>query len=49
MTTGHESLAGGRWATLTIHEQMFFDPDPPPGSAEGLKRYFLAFAIAARR
>ena len=29
--------------------RLFFDPDPPTGSAEGLKRYFLAFAIAARR
>lgn len=105
----HDSLAGGRWRTLTIHEQMgnigseverairahdagmqdrfdraldralelfdltaaddrwrgprrreilrareefcrlFFDPHPPVGSAEGLKRYFLAFAVAARR
>ena len=104
-----ETLAGGRWQTLTILEQMgnigseverairahdagrqdrfelaleraldlfdltaaddrwrgcrrreilrareefcrlFFDPEPPAGSAEGLKRYFLAFAIAARR
>ena len=104
-----ETLAGGRWRTLTILEQMgnigseverairaheagrqdrfdralhralelfdltaaddrwrgprrreilrareefcrlFFDPDPPTGSADGLKRYFLYFAIAARR
>ena len=29
--------------------RLFFDPEPPVGSAEGLKRYFLAFAIAARR
>jgi hypothetical protein len=29
--------------------RLFFDPDPPAGSAEGLKRYFLAFATAARR
>jgi hypothetical protein len=29
--------------------RLFFDPDPPSGSAEGLKRYFLAFATAARR
>ncbi|HET9332869.1 MAG TPA: hypothetical protein VFQ21_04735 [Gemmatimonadota bacterium] len=103
-----ETLADGRWRTLTIHEQMgnigseverairahqagrqdrfdraldralelfdltaaddrwrgprrreilrareefcrlFFDPDPPAGSADGLKRYFLAFATAAR-
>ncbi|HJU85962.1 MAG TPA: hypothetical protein VJ788_01165 [Gemmatimonadota bacterium] len=106
---GHDTLAGGRWQTLTILEQMgnigseverairahgagrqdrfehaldralelfdltaaderwrghrrreilrareefcrlFFDPQPPAGSAEGLKRYFLAFATAARR
>lgn len=106
---GHETLAAGRWRTLTILEQMgnvgseverairaheagredrfdraleralelfdltaaddrwrgrrrreilrareefcrlFFDPDPPAGSAEGLTRYFLAFAVAARR
>jgi hypothetical protein len=29
--------------------RMFFDPNPPAGSADGLKRYFLAFATAARR
>jgi hypothetical protein len=78
-----ETLAGGRWRTLTILEQMgnigseverairaheagkprrreilrareefcrlFFDPHQPVGSADGLRRYFLAFAIAARR
>lgn len=106
---GHPNLAGGRWKTLTIVEQLanvgseverairaceegkearferaldralelfdlsaaddrwrgpgrreilrareefcrlFFDPQPPSGSAEGLKRYFLAFATASRR
>lgn len=29
--------------------RLFFDADAPPGSAEGLRRYFLQFAIAARR
>lgn len=29
--------------------RLFFDANPPPASADGLKRYFLAFAIAARR
>ena len=28
--------------------RLFFDPEPPAGSADGLKRYFLAFATAAR-
>jgi len=29
--------------------RIFFDPDVPAGSAAGLSRYFLAFAVAARR
>ena len=29
--------------------RLFCDSDPPSGSAEGLERYFLAFAVAARR
>lgn len=28
--------------------RLFFD-EPPAGSAAGLRRYFLAFAVAARR
>ena len=28
--------------------RLFFSEDVPPGSAEGLSRYFLAFATAAR-
>jgi len=28
--------------------RLFFDRDVPPGSARGLRRYFLAFATAAR-
>jgi hypothetical protein len=28
--------------------RLFFDPDVPASSAEGLRRYFLAFAVAAR-
>lgn len=28
--------------------RLFFSDDPPPGSADGLRRYFLAFAMAAR-
>ncbi len=28
--------------------RLFFDPDVPEGSAEGLQRYFLGFALAAR-
>ena len=28
--------------------RLFFDPDVPPASAQGLSRYFLAFAVAAR-
>jgi hypothetical protein len=29
--------------------RLFFDPDVDPDSGPGLQRYFLAFAIAARR
>ena len=28
--------------------RLFFDPDVPSESAAGLRRYFLAFAVAAR-
>lgn len=28
--------------------RLFFDPTTPPDSAEGLRRYFLAYAMAAR-
>ncbi|MDE2764488.1 MAG: hypothetical protein OXQ94_10525 [Gemmatimonadota bacterium] len=28
--------------------RLFFDPDAPTGSAEGLRRYFFGFAYAAR-
>ena len=28
--------------------RLFFDPGVPPTSAAGLRRYFLAFAVAAR-
>lgn len=28
--------------------RLFFDPDVPPDSAEGLRRYFFGFAYAAR-
>lgn len=28
--------------------RLFFDEDVPPDSAVGLRRYFLAFAVAAR-
>ena len=28
--------------------RLFFDPDVPPESAEGLRRYFFGFAYAAR-
>lgn len=29
--------------------RLFFDPDVPAGSGAGLRRYFLYFAVAARR
>lgn len=29
--------------------RLFYDDDVPPGSARGLRKYFLAFAVAARR
>ena len=28
--------------------RLFFDQEVPPGSIEGLRKYFLAFAFAAR-
>lgn len=28
--------------------RLFFDPVVPPEAADGLRRYFLAFAVAAR-
>jgi hypothetical protein len=28
--------------------RLFFDPDVPPGSEDGLRRYFFGFAYAAR-
>jgi hypothetical protein len=37
---------------LRAHEEfcrLFFDPEVPAWSADGLRRYFLAFAVAARR
>lgn len=48
----------GRWAggrrreILRAREEfcrLFFDDEVAPNSAAGLRRYFLAFAIAARR
>lgn len=36
---------------LRVREEfcrLFFDPDVPPDSAEGLRRYFFGFAYAAR-
>jgi len=29
--------------------RLFFDPDVAPNSADGLTKYFLAFAVNARR
>lgn len=29
--------------------RLFFADDPPSGSSRGLRRYFLQFAVAARR
>jgi hypothetical protein len=29
--------------------RLFYDPEIRPGSADSLRRYFLAFAVAARR
>lgn len=51
------TVADGRWRghrrreILRAREEfcrLFFDPDPPRASADGLRRYFLAFAVAAR-
>ena len=52
------TVADDRWAgprrreILRAREEfcrLFFDEDVPENSALGLRRYFLAFAIAARR
>lgn len=51
------TAADGRWRGPPCREilrareefcRLFFDPTVDPGSAEGLRRYFLAFAVAAR-
>lgn len=48
----------GRWRGTRRREilrareefcRLFFDPEVPTGSGRGLRRYFLAFAVAARR
>lgn len=44
--------AGRRREILRAREEfcrLFFDEAVPSGSADGLRRYFLAFAVAARR
>ena len=36
---------------IRAHEEfcrLFFDPEVPPGSADGLRKYFFGFAHAAR-
>lgn len=47
----------GRWRDRRRREilrareefcRLFFDPEVPAASAQGLSRYFLAFAVAAR-
>jgi hypothetical protein len=52
------TAADPRWAgprrreILRAREEfcrLFFDDEVPSGSAPGLRRYFLAFAVAARR
>jgi hypothetical protein len=52
-----ETAADERWRgprrreVLRAREEfcrLFFDPTTPADSAEGLSRYFLAFAVAAR-
>jgi hypothetical protein len=53
MTAADERWRGARRREiLRAREEfcrLFFDPHPPVGSAAGMQRYFLAFAIAARR
>jgi hypothetical protein len=52
------SATDKRWTAATRREilrareefcRLFFDEKVPSNSARGLRRYFLAFAIAARR
>jgi hypothetical protein len=41
-----------RQEILRVREEfcrLFFDPDVAPNSADGLTKYFLAFAVNARR
>ena len=53
LTAGDDRWRGPRRReVLRAREEfcrLFFDEDAPPGSAEGLRRYFLRFAVAARR
>jgi hypothetical protein len=51
------TAADSRWSTPCRREvlrareefcRLFYDPDVPAWSADGLRRYFLAFAVAAR-
>ncbi len=52
-TAGDERWRGPRRReVLRAREEfcrLFFDPEVPPDSADGLRRYFLAFAVAARQ
>jgi hypothetical protein len=52
------TAADSRWRGARCREilrareefcRLFFDEDVPPGSASGLRDYFLHFAVAARR
>jgi hypothetical protein len=53
LTASDERWRGGRRREiLRAREEfcrLFFDPEVPASSADGLRRYFLAFAVAARR
>jgi hypothetical protein len=52
------TAADSRWSGPRCREilrareefcRLFFDEEVPPGAASGLRRYFLHFAVAARR
>jgi len=52
LTAADERWSGHRRREILRAREEFcrlFFGDPPPGSADGLSRYFLYFAVAARR
>ena len=53
LTVADDRWRGPKWREILRARdefcRLFFDDNVPPNSARGLRRYFLAFATAARR